>query len=257
MNNKAIDKKILPPDVKIRPVAERPSRNVGPMQAQTASTRAMADCMDLMRERLHDKKDLKVQGDKLTLVADLPQSSDRCKVSTSGWWGALTTSSRLYDFCSEKFLDPEHHLSLLGWDISKLKLGVMKDKEPHHSLECLFFNAGGDKRAKRVCPTFISHMCHPIYDLSGNGMSLAPTTKVLSPLLRHMGYFKLAPADGGSVFQGPGGLGALRAPTGSFAACSLIVASFWIYLYFDSNGSSLPLRCPGKREKNCGPVASW
>ena len=220
--NKAIDKKILPPDVKIRPVAERPSRNVGPMQAQTASTRAIADCMDLMLERLYDKEDLKVQGDKLTLVADLPQSSDRCKVSASGWWGTLTTSSRLYDFCSEKFLDPEHHLSLLGWGISKLKLGVMKDKEPHHSLECLFFNAGGDRRAKRVCPTFISHMCHPIYDLSG--MSLAQTTKVLSPLLRHMGYFKLAPADGGSVFQGPGGLGALRAPTGSFDACSLIVA---------------------------------
>ena len=53
-----------------------------------------------------------------------------------------------------------------------------------------------------------------IYDLSGNAMSLGQTTKILLPLLQHLGYFSSGTSEA-PVFKGPAGLGALMAPTSS------------------------------------------
>ena len=128
--NKAIAAKRLPKDIVPPARQDRPSASSHHLAGQTPWTQAVADCLDMALSHIYDEHDLAVAKTcGRNVVGDLSQNCGRCRTSASGWWGTLTTSSRLYDFNSGKFLDPQQHLALMGFDISKLHLETMTAKD--------------------------------------------------------------------------------------------------------------------------------
>ena len=128
--HKAIRAKKIPENAKPKPREERPSAVQPNLQKQAPGCKAIADVVELILTYQYDHDDMAgAPGDKVNMVADISQSSERCKISVNGVWGTLTTSSRLFDFIGGKFLDAQMHLRLLGLDPDKLNLTALKEKE--------------------------------------------------------------------------------------------------------------------------------
>ena len=164
--NRAIAAKRLPKDVKAMDRQERPSAQNCHLAVQSPHTQAVADCLHIALPYMYHEQDVNLDQNERNcrpVVADLSQNSARARTSASGWWGTLTTSSRLYDFVSGKVLDAEQHLALLGFDISKLNLGTMTDKDSRqlslivmlatrgHAISTCYKRSPGDMRFGRQC----------------------------------------------------------------------------------------------------------
>ncbi|CAE7737139.1 unnamed protein product [Symbiodinium sp. CCMP2592] len=91
-------------------------------------------------------------------LADLSQSVGRGSVWIHGTIGTLTTSTNYFSYDHGRFVDPEDHLRILGWDEESIKLAS----------ECL-------SKAE-------------LQEAAGNGMSWAAVLKVLLPMLMRMGF---------------------------------------------------------------------
>ncbi|CAE7458843.1 Nek5 [Symbiodinium sp. CCMP2592] len=131
----------------------RPSSVCKALQCMPPGTQAIADvALMILVEKHGDLENLPVA------IADVSQSSDRLKLSVTGIWGTITTSSKLFDFKSEKLLDARMQLQLLGIDVKDVMVTWLKDKE--------------------------------ITDMAGNAMSISQCTQVLLPLLSHLGQAK-------------------------------------------------------------------
>lgn len=91
-------------------------------------------------------------------LADLSQSVGRGSVWIHGTIGTLTTSTTYFSYDHGRFVDPEDHLRILGWDGESIKLAS----------QCL-------SKAE-------------LQEAAGNGMSWAAVLKVLLPLLMRMGF---------------------------------------------------------------------
>ena len=208
--NKAIQANRLPKDAKAMDRRERPSARHSHLAAQNPYTQAVADCLHMALPYMYHEQDVNLDENERNcrpVVADLSQNSARARTSASGWWGTLTTSSRLYDFVSGKVLDAAQHLALLGFDISKLNLGTLTDKDSRQFSFTVMLTTRGHAKSTCEATSKVQEIC----DLAGNGMSLGQTTKVFIPLLKHMGYFKTAPSKS-PVFNGSAGFGALSDP---------------------------------------------
>ena len=124
---KAISAKRLEADIVPPPRGKRPSAYMPALKLESPLCQATADVYYLILQAKLASLDQSVPGD-LTLLADVGVSPSRGQVSFSGAWGALTTSSRLFDFRSQVFLKPEDHMAILGWG-GKARLTALKEKE--------------------------------------------------------------------------------------------------------------------------------
>ena len=95
-------------------------------------------------------------------LADLSQSVGRGSVWIHGTIGTLTTSTTYFSYDHsydhDRFVEPEDHLRILGWDGESIKLAS----------QCL-------SKAE-------------LQEAAGNGMSWAAVLKVLLPMLMRMGF---------------------------------------------------------------------
>ena len=99
------------------------------MKDESEWVQANADVVPMIFGELVSSMDQEDVAEKLVLAADLSQSSDRCKTSSSGVWGTLTTMSRLFDFISGTSLDPRMYLHMLGSDCQQLSVAGLKERE--------------------------------------------------------------------------------------------------------------------------------
>lgn len=155
---KAIRAKRLPKDVCPPPRDQRPSSRMPALKMQSPWCQGTADVYHLiLQEKVASYGGNVPLGD-LTLVADVSQSCNRGHVSVCGTWGTLTTSSHLFDFHSETFLEGADHMAILGWG-DKPCLDALRRKE--------------------------------IVEMAGNAMSLGHVVKVLLPLFSFLGYYQV------------------------------------------------------------------
>ena len=128
---KLVDLKKLPADVKVPELSMRPSRKFRTLFNTGPWMRANGDVQLLLLEQ--DRAKLDWMPETLTMVADLSQSCHRAQTSLTGKWGTITTSRKLFDFVSGKFLSPSAHMRMLGMDPDFVSLRGVRDTEP-----CLF-----------------------------------------------------------------------------------------------------------------------
>ena len=127
-------------DTEPLPHADRPSQKLKALQAGSPCTQATADIMSMVLD-IEIRSASRVPGSAvLTKVADLSQTCTRARTSISGQWGTLTTSSKLFDFVSGKYLDVKHHLRLLGMDPSLVTLKAIRDSEPRLMCSWCFYD---------------------------------------------------------------------------------------------------------------------
>lgn len=135
----------------------RASARLAALSGCTPWLRANADvCEFLIKQIAHD---LENQGFTLgSQVADLSQSGSRAPISVHGVWGTLTTSSKLFDFVTGKWLSSRGHMALMGFTTDHIDTSALSDSD--------------------------------LQSLAGNAMNICQVAKVLFPILRHKGCFE-------------------------------------------------------------------
>ena len=118
---------VLPKDFVPPKLEARASQTVPALRELGPWARASADVQHLLVER--EVLSLPEKPPHMTLIADLSQSCHRAKINIAGTWGTLTTSSKLFDFASQRFLHPSKHFQLLGMDTSKLSLEGLRQSD--------------------------------------------------------------------------------------------------------------------------------
>ena len=130
---KAIAAKKLEENAVPLPRESRPSAKNKALQGECPSLQATADVVGMILEHQYgaDCKDVreKCPSKHITVVADLSQACNRNSISVRGTWGCLTTSSRLFDFESGRFLAPSMHMQVLGFDCEQMDIKGLQDRE--------------------------------------------------------------------------------------------------------------------------------
>ena len=124
----------------------------------TARLAATADANEILMDSMCKAAAEQGAPPSMPKLADLSQSVGRGNVWIHGTIGTLTTSTTYFSYDHGRFVEPEDHLRILGWDGESIKLAS----------QCL-------SRAE-------------LQEAAGNGMSWAAVLKVLLPLLMRMGF---------------------------------------------------------------------
>ena len=135
------------------PVPRRDARLSASFKFDTPWQAANADVLALIMKK---KASSGTDADAAEGIADLSQSAFMARVSHSGVWGTLTTSSALFDFGRRMHVPARAHMKMNGWDDVDVKR--LSDAEVREGM--------------------------------GNGMALPSLCRILFPLLQHLKYFR-------------------------------------------------------------------